>query len=45
MMKALCYLMFRVYRFYIDRRKERDIPLFSMSIAVTVLISFNLFAI
>lgn len=42
-MKGLYYLMFRIYRFYIDRRIERDIPLFYMSIAVTVFVWINIF--
>lgn len=44
-MKILYYLMFRIYRFAIDRGIERDIPLFYVSLAVTVLIGVNVFTI
>lgn len=44
-MKLLYYLMFRIYRFYLDRGIERDIPFFYMSVAVTVLIGVNTFTI
>lgn len=44
-MRVLCYLMFRIYSFYVDRGIERDIPFYYMSLAVTVLVGFNLYTI
>lgn len=42
MMRAYNYLLFRLYRFYTDSIKEKDIPLIYTSTVSTVLIYFNL---
>ncbi|OJV54985.1 MAG: hypothetical protein BGO31_16755 [Bacteroidetes bacterium 43-16] len=44
-MRALNYLIFRVYKFYTDRMKESDIPLFSTSAVCSVLIGVNFLSI
>lgn len=44
-MKILYYLTFCIYRFAIDRGIERDIPLFYVSLVLTVLIGVNIFTI
>ncbi len=41
-MRAYNYLLFRLYRFYTDRIKEKDIPLIYTSTISTILIYFNL---
>jgi hypothetical protein len=42
MMRAYNYLLFRIYRFYTDRIKEKDIPLIYTSSVSTILVYFNL---
>jgi len=42
MMRAYNYLLFRLYRFYTDRIKEKDIPLIYTCTVSTALIYFNL---
>lgn len=44
-MRVLYYLMFRIYRYAIDRGIERDIPFFYASLAATVLVGINLYTI
>jgi len=44
-MKVYNYLLFRIYRFYTDKIKEKDIPLIYTSTVSTVLVYFNLYAI
>lgn len=41
-MKPYYYLLFRIYRFYLDQMKEKDIPLIYVSAISTILIYFNL---
>ena len=41
----LYYLLFRIYKFYTDRMKEKEIPLFYTSCVSTILIYFNLMTI
>lgn len=42
LVKPYYYLLFRIYRFYVDRMKEKDIPLIYVSALSTVLIFFNI---
>lgn len=44
-MRVLYYLMYRIYRYAIDRGIARDIPFFYVSLAVTVLVGYNLYTI
>lgn len=45
MIRAYNYLLFRIYKFYTDRMKEKDIPLISVASISTLLIFFNIFTI
>ncbi len=45
MTKIYYYLLFRIYRFYADVMKERDMPLFYTSAVSTVFLFFNLISI
>ncbi len=42
-MKVYYYLLFRIYRFYIDKINEKQIPLFYTCCVSTTLVYFNLY--
>lgn len=42
-MKLYYYLVFRVYFFYVDVVKEKDIPGFVTAVVISVLMFFNIF--
>jgi hypothetical protein len=44
-MKIYYYLLFRIYRFYIDILKEEDIPLIFVTSVSTILIYINIYTI
>jgi hypothetical protein len=44
-MRVYNYFLFRVYRFYTDKMKETQMPLFYTSAVSTVVVGFNLFTV